>query len=365
MSRADRIQKDLIRAARRARRLAERAEQRASRRADRAGKAAARAEELALRVSRRARRHSRDVERNIEDMVDQVTERWSGKAEQWIDDVTDHLSDEAGGYRQSRRRSKTGDDRASVRRRRRSTAGGTEQVADKAEEVAEDLNETMPGSENSANRQEPKRDKPKKDKHSAHRTAEEAGPEMSESEREYRRRKRRAARRNQRAARKSQRSASKRMHYRKGLYRDPDRAKVCGVCAGFADYFDVEVWQVRLGAILGLVFIGQLTITGYFIAYFLMEKKPYYRRVTDRYDREERQWDSPDDTEKEDQFGVNDDYAQADKNVRQPRMSNALALRTARSKFTEMEDRVRSMESHVTSSKFELQRELKKLSGEN
>ncbi|MCH8240829.1 MAG: hypothetical protein IIB62_12445 [Proteobacteria bacterium] len=62
---------------------------------------------------------------------------------------------------------------------------------------------------------------------------------------------------------------------------------------------------------------------------------------------------------------MNEDDSPKDSNYQKPRMSNGQALRTARSKFTELEDRVRSMESHVTSSKFELQRELKKLSGEN
>jgi phage shock protein C len=154
------------------------------------------------------------------------------------------------------------------------------------------------------------------------------------------------------------------MGYHKGLYRDPDRKKVCGVCAGLADYFGVESWHVRLGAILGLIFIPQLTISGYFIAYFLMDKKPYYRRVTDRFDRAERQWQDPEDDEQEDQFSVSDEKSRKS-SYRKPRVSNALALRTATSKFTELEERLRSMESHVTSSKFELQRELKKLSGEN
>jgi phage shock protein C len=155
------------------------------------------------------------------------------------------------------------------------------------------------------------------------------------------------------------------MRYGKGLYRDPDRKKVCGVCAGFADYFGVETWQVRFAAIMGLVFIPQLTFTGYFIAYFLMDKKPYYRRVTDRYDRAERHGEFTQDDKEEDQYSVNEDKPQWDRDYRKPRVSNANALRSAKSKFTELEDRVRSMESHVTSSKFELQRELKKLSGEN
>jgi hypothetical protein len=47
------------------------------------------------------------------------------------------------------------------------------------------------------------------------------------------------------------------------------------------------------------------------------------------------------------------------------RMSNTETLRTAKDKFADIEVRLRSMESHVTSSKFELQRELRKIAGED
>lgn len=296
MSKADRIQRELQRAARRAKRLTERAEQRAGRRAARARKVASRAEELADRVSRTARRRSQELERNIEDAVDQVADRWSRKAERWIDSASNHLFD-----------------------------GENDHQAKKA--------------------------------NTSHKEAEEAGSEMGRSERSYRRRQRRAAR-------SSQRSARTKMRFRTGLYRDPDRKKICGVCAGFADYFGIEVWQMRLGAILGLVFIPQLIFCGYFVAYFLMDKKPYYRRVTDRFDRVKRQAETEYDAE-EDRTSVNEDDSRTDRNNQKPRMPSGLALRTAKSKFAELEDRVRSMESHVTSSTFELQRELKKLSGEN
>jgi hypothetical protein len=49
----------------------------------------------------------------------------------------------------------------------------------------------------------------------------------------------------------------------------------------------------------------------------------------------------------------------------EPRVSNAQSVRVAKSKFMDLENRLRSMESHVTDSKFELQRELRKISGEN
>ena len=36
----------------------------------------------------------------------------------------------------------------------------------------------------------------------------------------------------------------------KHLYRDPQRGALGGVCAGLADYLGVEIWVVRLVAVL-------------------------------------------------------------------------------------------------------------------
>jgi len=59
------------------------------------------------------------------------------------------------------------------------------------------------------------------------------------------------------------------------LYRDKFNAKLMGVCAGIADYTGVEVLWVRLGlAVLTLAGLAGVTIPAYFIAGFLLNKKP-------------------------------------------------------------------------------------------
>ena len=60
----------------------------------------------------------------------------------------------------------------------------------------------------------------------------------------------------------------------RNLYRDPQKGKIAGVCAGLADYFGVETWIVRLLAITGLIFAGFITFTAYIAAWFLLDKKP-------------------------------------------------------------------------------------------
>lgn len=303
MSRSDRDQRDAERAARRARRLAERAAQRAGRKAEQAHRAGERARKLAERA---ARRPHRDRDRGFEDYVDDVAEKWSKKAEEWLDAQSRKFSEDDDLYRDDVDAASASLD-AQARQARR-------------------------------------------DAEMARRAAEEA----ERSVRSARRRRRSSSARRRRRARRSLRS---RLNSGRGLYRDKARGKICGVCAGVADYLDIDTWQVRLVAVLGLIFVPSVAITVYFIAYFLMDDKPYYRRVTDAYEETDY-----------------DDYTEAavsenDKSgggtaARQPRVSNGEALRTAKEKFADLEERLRSMESHVTSSRFELQRELRKISGD-
>jgi phage shock protein C len=146
------------------------------------------------------------------------------------------------------------------------------------------------------------------------------------------------------------------------FYRDTERAKLLGVCAGLADYLQVEIWQVRLAAVLGLLFMGSFIVPTYFILYFVMENKPYYRTATDRFDEAH-----------EDGGGARSQHEKRSKSGRGARQSradrfasstNVQVLQLAREKFSRLENRVRSIETHVTSSRFELQREFKKIAGD-
>ncbi|MDB9868467.1 PspC domain-containing protein [Pseudomonadales bacterium] len=167
----------------------------------------------------------------------------------------------------------------------------------------------------------------------------------------------------------------------KTLYRDKKRGKVFGVCAGLADYLDVKTWQVRLFALLGLLFVPSLTLPVYFILYFLMENKPYYREVADRFEAEgfdhyADEFDADEAWADDDGFEAAAAGSRAGKPPRYSRdgrhtsagsrqRSNAQVLRLAKNRFSDIEQRVRAMESHVTSSQFELQRELKKIAGDD
>ena len=345
-----RDRKEAERAARRARRLAERADERAKRKERHAERAADRADRLAERVRRRPGRE-KELDQSIEDMVDEVTE----KAEAWIEEQTHRLFEPTGDDRDIRkaesraRKAKQEADRARENARRAGVA------ADELDEVEASLHD-------------------EDDMSRAFGVDEDFDDGMTSRQR------RRASRKARRREKWRQygyggnwhgmdwgyddwgfgSGRSRRRPRSAHLYRDRQRKKVCGVCAGLADYFGRPTWEMRLYAVLGLIFIPSVTVPAYFILYFLMDDKPLYRRVTDRFDestgRKRRQ---------REQEPVREEEVMSRKRSEPPKKSNVEAMKEAKGKFADIEQRLREMETHVTSSTFELQRELKKISGDD
>jgi phage shock protein C len=136
------------------------------------------------------------------------------------------------------------------------------------------------------------------------------------------------------------------------LYRDPKREKIGGVCAGIARYYGVEPWVVRCIAVTGLLFFPTIVFPAYWIAYFVMDKppNPNGRRPSKRgcRDRNARR-------------GRHDHRSPAPELG--PRFSPRYSLRNVQADLTEVELRLRRMETHVTSGQYELQRELNKIDG--
>ena len=59
------------------------------------------------------------------------------------------------------------------------------------------------------------------------------------------------------------------------LYKDKQNAKLMGVCAGIADYTGINALWVRLAA-LALIPMTGFVIPAYFIAGFLLNRKPQH-----------------------------------------------------------------------------------------
>ena len=339
--------RDAERVARRAKRLAERAEERARRKERQAQRAAERAARLAQRANRRPGRDT-ELDKSIADLVDEVTQ----KAELWIDDQTRGMFDSRDEEREIKRV-------ASEAEKARKQAENARQSADQAGRAAEELSqyEESLGVDSDFE-------------------------DLFEDVEQPRRRTRGGARKARRKARVEGQSdwlawvydalprSRSRARRRKSahLYRDRQRKKICGVCAGVADYVGRPVWEIRLYAVFGVIFIPSVVIPSYFITYFLMEDKPYYRRVTDRFeeaiDGRDSEYDDRNSGKRnrpgERQFHGSNDLSENDS-----AMSNVQAMKTAKNKFSDIEQRLRQMEGHVTSSRFELQREFRKISGED
>lgn len=114
------------------------------------------------------------------------------------------------------------------------------------------------------------------------------------------------------------------------LYRDTRNGMMFGVCAGIAEYFAVQPWMVRVFWALGLLMFAPPTVVTYLVLAAMLPKKPeqLYRNR-----EEERFWQ-----------GVRVDPAQSFSELRH--------------RFRELEQRLRRMESYVTSRSYRVQREI-------
>ncbi|MEH8017850.1 envelope stress response membrane protein PspC [Rheinheimera muenzenbergensis] len=131
------------------------------------------------------------------------------------------------------------------------------------------------------------------------------------------------------------------------LLRDDANGKIAGVCAGIADYFGWELWLVRIITISAFFLgAGGLVLVLYIAAWVVLEKKskatfktsttadlsPQTEKVVEVKTRLWQRGEAPKD-----------------------------ALQHLSSQFNGLELRLRDMERHVTSAKFQLNREFNSL----
>lgn len=115
------------------------------------------------------------------------------------------------------------------------------------------------------------------------------------------------------------------------LYKISDEGKIMGVCAGLADYFDMNVTAVRFMTFLLALFTGfWFVLLIYFMLGFILDNKP-----SDLYtdEREEQFW-------------------------KQTRNDPSYSASEMRQRFRDIERRTTQMEAYITSKRFKLEREL-------
>lgn len=119
------------------------------------------------------------------------------------------------------------------------------------------------------------------------------------------------------------------------FYLDSRHAQIKGVCAGFAEYFGMDVLWVRLLALASISVTGGMTIIAYYvIAHSAHERPAAVEHAVKRQDREEKEfW----------------------KKVRRNPHASA---RSIRSRFRDLDRRLAAAETYVTSPDKRLAREI-------
>lgn len=150
------------------------------------------------------------------------------------------------------------------------------------------------------------------------------------------------------------------MREHKQLYRDPEHARIAGVCAGIANYFGIETWLVRILAVTGFFLLaGPFMFVAYIACWFILDKKPLgdqpaaaSHRV---FQHGGKGWKSSG-TEQGNAHKV-----EVKTKVWQAGEPAKQAVHDISKRFAEAEARLRKMETYVTSKEFQLNREISRL----
>ncbi|MBS3796409.1 MULTISPECIES: envelope stress response membrane protein PspC [unclassified Pseudoalteromonas] len=132
------------------------------------------------------------------------------------------------------------------------------------------------------------------------------------------------------------------MSTKRELYRDPKRGKLAGVCAGISDYFNIELWLVRIVFVTAVLLAGgPLFIVAYIAAWFILDTKPADVAQADAQKAAH----------------VGEVKAKVWQRGEPPRK----ALKDLKEFMTDLDGRIQRMETHVTSPTFTVSREINKL----
>jgi len=130
------------------------------------------------------------------------------------------------------------------------------------------------------------------------------------------------------------------------LLRDDENGKIAGVCAGIADYFGWELWLVRIITISAFFLGGGgIVFVLYIAAWVVLEKKSKATKHTAQTKA----------------AAYDDKPVELKTRVWQRGESPKQALQHLNHQFNSMELKLRDMERHVTSSRFQLNREFNTL----
>lgn len=159
----------------------------------------------------------------------------------------------------------------------------------------------------------------------------------------------------------------KTVDYKKKIYRNTRDGKIWGVCAGIADYLEVNVFAVRL-FFLGMVFLTGFPVLLYVGARLVLDEKPL-----SEYDAEppvmtprarpqaETVHSAPSQTGSATRKDTDGQHSQQGE-TKSGKFSKRREFQYCVHKFSTLHSRLAKMEAYVTSSRFRLHREFKNIS---
>lgn len=150
------------------------------------------------------------------------------------------------------------------------------------------------------------------------------------------------------------------------LYRNSEKGKLAGVCAGIADYFGWETWLVRILVVSGVLFGMPFLIFGYFAAWFILDVNP--KQFTKHSNSKRHQSSTSNEfrhkacntANKTDDENDNESI-KVKARVWQSGEPPKQAFHDIRKKFLLLEKKLQGIEQYVTSPEFTVTREINKL----
>lgn len=139
------------------------------------------------------------------------------------------------------------------------------------------------------------------------------------------------------------------------LFRDTKRGKIAGVCAGLAAYLGIQIWLTRILAITALLFMPQIVFFAYLIAAFVLPTKAQLERSRE----EQLDEDAEADLQRAKQARFDSKLNGGDDEI--SLNAKRRTVRQFRDRFNRLDKRMQKLESYITSSQFELNREFRKI----
>lgn len=152
------------------------------------------------------------------------------------------------------------------------------------------------------------------------------------------------------------------------LYRIKREGKIAGVCAGLADYFGIETWLVRILTVTAfLLLAGPFVLVTYVALWFILEEKSVARSGTSEHNSK-AYVDSLSAGAQSDYHGKGYRNSSSESHkvevkskVWQAGLPPRQAFMDIKQRYESVENKLRKIESYVTSKEFQLNRELNRL----